>query len=311
MKSPPRIAPSGKQWTIRWNGGSGAALATVVEVGGGLRECELGGLAVLDPFPLDAICDGAHNMPLIPWPNRIRDGCYSYGGSYYQLALTDPALHNAIHGLLRWCNWTLREREENRIVVAALLHPQPGYPFTLDVAVAYTLDEDGLTTRITATNLGDRTCPYGCGQHPYITCGTETISSLGLELDAATRLLTDTQQIPTKTEAVAGSPCDFRGGRNIGAQKLDCAFTDLARDAKGKAWARVTSPEGRRVSLWVDETFRYLQIYTGDTLALARRRVGLAVEPMTCAPNGFVSGDGLIRLAPGESVPALWGLVVG
>lgn len=306
----PRSAPSGKQWTIRWGDRSGAARATVVEVGGGLRECELGGVAVLDPFPLDAVCDGAHNMPLVPWPNRIRDGRYVFDGSDYQLALTEPAPHNAIHGFLRWRNWTLRERQENRIVVGSLLHPQPGYPFTLDVAVAYTLDENGLTTRITATNLGDRTCPYGCGQHPYLTCGTETIDSLGLELDAAKWLLTDTQQIPVGTEAVAGSPHDFRGGRVIGAQQLDCAFTDLARDAKGGAWAHVTSPEGRRVSLWADEHFRYFQVYTGDTLAPPRRRHGLAVEPMTCAPNAFASGDGLIRLAPGETVTAAWGLVV-
>lgn len=311
MKLSPGIAPSGKQWTIRWNGKSGAAHATVVEVGGGLRECELGGLAVLDPFPLDAICDGAHNMPLVPWPNRIHDGRYSFGGSDYQLALTEPALHNAIHGFLRWRNWMLREREENRIVVATVLHPQPGYPFTLDVAVTYTLDEGGLTTRITATNLGKRTCPYGCGQHPYLTCGTETIDSLSLQLDAAKWLLTDAQQIPTGAEAVAGSTCDFRDGRIIGAQQLDCAFTDLARDAQGRAWAHVTSPEGRRVSLWGGEQIRYLQIYTGDTLAPPRRRLGLAVEPMTCPPNAFVSGDGLTRLELGESVTAVWGLVVG
>ncbi|MGH8126744.1 MAG: aldose 1-epimerase family protein [Gammaproteobacteria bacterium] len=311
MKSSPESAPSGQQWTIRWNGGFGASCATVVEVGGGLRECVLAGLAVLDPFPRNAICDGAHNMPLIPWPNRIRDGRYSFDGSDYQLTLTEPALHNAIHGFLRWRNWAMREREENRIVVATVLHPQPGYPFTLDIAVAYTLDEKGLTTRITATNLGDKACPYGCGQHPYLTCGTETIDSLGLELNAAKWLPTDEQQIPTGAEAVAGSSCDFRSGRVIGAQQLDCAFTDLARDAKGRAWAHVTSPEGRRLSLWVDEHFRYLQIYTGDTLDPSRRRRGLAVEPMTCAPNGFVSGDGLIRLEPGESVTIAWGLAVG
>ncbi len=35
-------------------------------------------------------------------------------------------------------------------------------------------------------------------------------------------------------------------------------------------------------------------------------RTGLGVEPMTCAPNAFRSGDGLIRLALGESSTASW-----
>ena len=38
-------------------------------------------------------------------------------------------------------------------------------------------------------------------------------------------------------------------------------------------------------------------------------RTGLGVEPMTCAPNAFRSGDGLIyHLDPGESTTATWGL---
>jgi aldose 1-epimerase len=33
----------------------------------------------------------------------------------------------------------------------------------------------------------------------------------------------------------------------------------------------------------------------------------MALEPMTCAPNAFATGDGLIRLGPGESISAEWG----
>jgi len=46
----------------------------------------------------------------------------------------------------------------------------------------------------------------------------------------------------------------------------------------------------------------YLMLFTGDTLAQpVRRRRSLAVEPTTCAPDAFRSGDGLWTLAPGES----------
>jgi aldose 1-epimerase len=48
-------------------------------------------------------------------------------------------------------------------------------------------------------------------------------------------------------------------------------------------------------------------VFSGDSLPDVNRR-SLAVEPMTCAPNAFRSGEGLIRLAPGGSVTSLWGL---
>jgi aldose 1-epimerase len=47
-------------------------------------------------------------------------------------------------------------------------------------------------------------------------------------------------------------------------------------------------------------------VFTGDHPAVERR--GLAVEPMTCAPNAFRSGDGLRRLEPGASFTASWGI---
>jgi aldose 1-epimerase len=50
-------------------------------------------------------------------------------------------------------------------------------------------------------------------------------------------------------------------------------------------------------------------IYSGDTLTdVPRRRHGLAIEPMTCAPDAFNSGLGLITLQPGESHVSTWGI---
>ena len=89
---------------------------------------------------------------------------------------------------------------------------------------------------------------------------------------------------------------------------MDCAVTDLARDQSGRAWLRLSAPDGRRVELWVDEHYPILEIYTGDTLAPDRRRRGLGAEPMTCPPNAFQSGDGLVRLEPGESLTTRWGV---
>jgi len=58
----------------------------------------------------------------------------------------------------------------------------------------------------------------------------------------------------------------------------------------------------------VDEHYPFVEIYTGDTLEPHRRRQGLGTEPMTCAPNAFQSGKGLVRLEPGQSLTATWGV---
>lgn len=298
------IPPSGRQYEIRY----GDHVAVVVEVGGGVREYQVGDRAVLDPYPLDAMCDGAHGAPLVPWPNRLADGRYRFGGVDYQVAITEPEKANAIHGLLRWRSWDAVHQDTNRVTMGTRLHPLTGYPFLLDVTVDYVLDEQGLTVTTTATNRGEQTCPYGCGQHPYLSPGGGLIDDAVLSFTAGTRIVTDPhRQLPTGTEPVAGGGFDFSQGRRLGDQQIDFAFTDLARGDAGRAWVRLDGPDGRRAELWVDSSYPIVELFTGDTLSPHRRRQGLGAEPMTCPPNAFQSGEGVHRLAPGQSITTRWG----
>ncbi|HEX4099668.1 MAG: aldose 1-epimerase family protein [Pseudonocardiaceae bacterium] len=304
------IAPSGRQHEIR----HGEQTVVVVEVGGGVREYKVGDRPVLDPYPLGAMCDGAHGSPLVPWPNRLADGRYRFDGVDYQVAITEPDKGNAIHGLLRWRSWDAVREEPNRVTMGTRLHPLTGYPFLLDIEVDYLLDDDGLTVATTATNRGERSCPYGTGQHPYLSPGSGVIDDAVLSFTADTRVVTDpTRQLPTGVEPVAGSRFDFSEARRLGELRIDYAFTDLARDEAGRAWVRLEGPDGHRAELWVDGTYPIVELYTGDTLSPDRRRLGLGAEPMTCPPNAFQSGQGVRRLAPGEAVTTRWGarLVAG
>jgi aldose 1-epimerase len=298
------VAPSGEQFDIA----AGDQRATIVEVGGGIRAYQVGDRAVLQPYDIGAMCDAAHGTPLVPWPNRLADGRYHFGGTEHQLGLTEPAKQNAIHGLLRWRPWRMVRRQPDQVIMEARLHPMPGYPFALDVEVDYRLSDRGLAVRTTATNIGDAPCPYGSGQHPYLSPGTGLIDDCTLTITAATRIHTDDErQLPVGTEPVGGTAFDFRDGRKLGDLRIDYAFTDLQRDADGLAWVRLTAPDGRTAELWADGSYPFLEIFTGDALAPERRRRGLGVEPMTCAPNAFQSGDGLLRLDPGQSATASWG----
>ena len=115
-------AKSGTQWVIE----SGEHRAVVVEVGGVLRSYTVGDREVLDGFGTDEISPASAGQILAPWPNRIRDGQYTFGGEHYQLALTEPARHNAIHGLANWARWKLAEQTGDAVTVEFDLPPQVG-----------------------------------------------------------------------------------------------------------------------------------------------------------------------------------------
>lgn len=301
------FTPSGEQFDIV----AGGQRAIVVEVGGGVRQYTVDGSEVFDGYAVEEMCSGARGCPLVPWPNRLADGAYTFHGTRHQVALTEPQTHNAIHGFLLWRNWTVRERERHRIVMGTRLHPLMGYPFGLDVAIEYALWKEGLVVTTTATNIGDTACPYATGHHPYLTAGTELIDDCTLELGAGTWLSTDDRGLPTGREEVAGSDYDFHAARKLGDQRIDHAFTDLTRSSDGLATARLTADSGSWTELWADENYPFLEIYTGDTQPPDKRRRGLGVEPMTCAPNGFGSGDGLLELDPGQSKTTRWGIRSG
>lgn len=297
--------PSGEQYEITF----GSQRATIVEVGGGIRSYTDDARDVLHPYDENAMCDGAHGTPLVPWPNRLRDGHYSFDGSDFQVALTEPEKHNAIHGLLRWVPWQPTEHVTDRVAMTTRIYPQKGYPFALAVRVEYSLDAHGLTVVTTAENIGTTALPYGSGQHPYLSPGDGFVDGCTLEVPAATRVTTDPErQLPTGTEAVDGTKFDFRAPRLIGAQALDFAFTDINRGADGRARVRLTGADERTVEFWADTAYPMLEIYTADTLAAPRRRRGLGCEPMTCAPDAFNNGYGLVRLEPGQSHTAAWGV---
>lgn len=192
--APPRTsprAPSGARFPLRYAGQA----ATAVEVGGAIRSYTAAGRPVLGGYGAGERCTGARGQTLIPWPNRLRDGTYTFGGTAHQLPLTEPGKRNAIHGLARWARWSAARHDKDRVTRSCVLYPQPRWPFTLDLSIGYHLGPGGLSVRTTATNTGTAPCPYGTGAHPYLTPSARIIDTLTLRAAGATRPRTDDQGI--------------------------------------------------------------------------------------------------------------------
>jgi aldose 1-epimerase len=287
---------------------SGSQRAVVVTVGATLREYGVDGRLVIDGFGADEVCPGGRGQVLMPWPNRIAGGTWRHGGETHELPPDERELGHAIHGLVRWVEWSVAERAADRAVLRHRLAARPGYPFPLELAVEYRLARSGLSVRFAATNIGRTPCPFGAGAHPYFCFAGTRVDALDLCVPAGQWLETDVRSIPVAWRSVEGSPLDFRRPRPIGPARIDHAFTGLERDAAGLATVSLRrGPDS--LAVWFDKAFPFVQVFTGDTLPdRDRRRFGAAIEPMSCPPNAFNTGEGLLVLAPGESFEGHWGV---
>jgi aldose 1-epimerase len=297
------VFPSGDQFEISAAG----YVAVVTESGAALRELRHHGHDLVHGFGEAEMSGGGRGQLLMPWPNRIRDGRYSFGGRDHQLGLTDPSRGNASHGLARWAAWTVEEHTDTSVSLVYRVMAQTGYPWTLDLHVLYDLSADGLVVTQTTTNLAPEPAPCASGAHPYLAVG-DAIEDLDLHVPARTRVLVDARQIPTGTEPVSGA-YDFTSPRRIGDTVLDDGFGDLGHE-DGRATVTLTDPAtGRGVALWVDEHHRWLQVFTPPSEGA---RPGIAIEPMTAPADAFNSGTDLVTLAPagsdGDELSVSWGI---
>jgi aldose 1-epimerase len=290
--------PSGRQVELV----AGGSRAVLVEVGGGLRALHLEGRDAVAGFGADELPSGGRGQHLLPWPNRVGDGRWTWRGRDLQLPLTEPAARNANHGLVRWSTWTVDDVTPASAVLQTVVPPQPGWPGRLAVTCTWRLSEGGLRADVDVTSLSPEAVPLGYGAHPYLTPRTAMVDDEELHVPASLRLLTDDRGLPVGQQDVAGG-FDFRTPRPIGDTVLDTCFGGLEPAGDGCTAVRFGDLE-----VWGDEAFRWFQIYSGETLPEDERRRSLAVEPMTCPPDALRTGTDLVVLEPGGSWTGSWGI---
>ncbi|QXT63949.1 aldose 1-epimerase family protein [Tessaracoccus palaemonis] len=288
--------PTGLQYSIA----AGRFGAVVTEVGATLRSLTIDGDEVLSTFAEDQAPFGSRGRQLVPWPNRIRDGRYSFDGVDYQLPITEVPRNTALHGLGDGVGWRLVKRSTDEVVLAGVIFAQAGWNAVLEVEIGHRLDPaDGLIVTVTTTNIGGTRAPYGYGAHPYIQADLATAK---LTHTFSRELIVDPVRLLPIELAPVSERCDFRGGRVIGDTELDTAFAGVEG-----AWSVTLETGDRRVEFWADGTQDWGQIYTDPS------RQAIAIEPMTCGPDAFNDGpthDGVIVLEPGETTSCSWGIIV-
>jgi aldose 1-epimerase len=295
-----QVAPlSGTQISLSAHGYT----ADIASVGATLRTLRHEGRDLVAPFEADQVRPSFFGAILVPWPNRVVDGRYTFMGEDYQVAITEPDRGQALHGLAGWLDFEVAESAEDSVLLRGAIPAQDGYPFPLEVYVEYRIEQAGLRTRVTTTNLGERPAPYGVAPHPYLVAGDGPIDDWTLEIPARSVLEVDERLSPGQLIAV-DDRFDFREEQLIGDRQIDNAYTaiDWTDDT---ARVRITNG-GIGVELSWGRELGWVQIFTADLPTPEWRRKAVAVEPMTCPPDTFNSGTDLIVLAPGASHSAEW-----
>jgi aldose 1-epimerase len=283
---------------------AGDATLAVDLRGGTLRRLAVGGWEVLDGYPPGGTLPGRRGGVLLPWPNRIRDGRWTWEGEELQLEVASPGAPNAQHGLVSWQPWSVLAASGDTATVGTTVLPRPGYPFRLAAASDHVLTPDRLTVTLRVRNDGDRRAPFGAGFHPYLSVGATDdggIADAEVQLPGRTELLVD-GGLPTGGRR----PFDGAVGR-IGDRAFDTPLTDLARDDDGWARARLRGAAGE-LELAVDEAWPWLLVYSGDQLPAGQWRRSLALEPMSCPSNALADDVDVVVLEPGETWAGTWTL---
>lgn len=302
---------SGTQHILR----SGEYEATIASVGATLRSLTYAGRDLVVPFEANEVRPSFRGATLAPWPNRIVDGRYRFAGEEHELALTEPARGHALHGLAAWLEFAVIDKGPDHVAFAGYVEAQTGYPWRLRIETSFALGPNGITQRVVVNNRSETAAPFGTAPHPYVVGGEGRVDDWTLELPASEVLLvTDDRLIPTELTGVDVDPgrFDFRVARRIGDARIDHAFTGLGRGEDGRAVVRVTDAGGRGAEVSWDASCGWVQIHTADRPAGdPGDRVGLAVEPMTCAPDAFNAerypfDTGLRIVEPGETGEASW-----
>ncbi len=240
---------------------------------------------------------------LIPFPNIINKGQYSFLGKPYQLPvnLGRHASHGFIYNkALRVTNETSNGNQASLELEYVSDAATKGYPFKFQAILTYSLIRDkGFQYKTKITNLSDCSIPIGDGWHPYFKTEGK-VDRLHIKIPAESRIEVDAQRVPTGKLIHE----DYADSFQIGSKKLDTGFG--LQKAGGKAITELYDPElDLKVCLWQETgkwKYNYLQVFIPPS------RASIAIEPMTCAADTFNNKIGLIILEPRQSFAATCGV---
>jgi aldose 1-epimerase len=281
--------------------GSGST-ATISSVGAALLELTIESKKLI-ARPADPLKIFAGSV-LAPWQNRLAKGQWvDSRGQTHSLPINEPNLNNALHGMVYETEFFVREQTRSKVTLGTLLDSPAGYPYSVDIEIAYELDEFGLTCIFSARNESDTAAPFVIGFHPYFTVGNP--DKVTLLIPAGSYYTQDGNKIPAAKTAVADTSFDFRSARPLIDAKLDDYFTDLTA-TEGQAVSRLETSDWA-LELRQSAALSHLVVYLTHQYDASGGQVSaIALEPASAPANALNSQDDLDYIEPGATFTGNW-----
>jgi aldose 1-epimerase len=294
--------------------------------------------ACVEGQPLDVIrpppsWDAFRAMPvlwgsavLFPFPGRIREGRFSFGGVDYQLPLNETSLGNALHGCVSNRPWARVATSADARAGAALTYrigtdQQPKllaeYPFPFRLTMEIRLRSGRLHYAFTAENIGERPMPVGLGLHPYFPLplgDSGSADDCEIWVDAP-YYWEQEGYVPIGVSTHAEKSVDLREPRSLRGlasvgiggpdRMVNLVHSQFSNNAgprpsrRGIQWGLRDPRANREVVVKADAAFPASVTFVPST------RDRISFEPHSCLPNAFnltARGctAGTVILAPGE-----------
>jgi aldose 1-epimerase len=249
---------------------------------------------------------------LFPFPNRIRDGRFTWEGQTYQLPLNDPASKNAIHGFACRRRWRVLDSDgdaSSAWVTAAFrgLQDAPDcrdlWPADYEIRLTIRLGPGSLRLEAEVTNPDRVPLPFGLGYHPYFRLPFvpgERAEECLVEVPAREYWVLE-ESLPTGACEPVDAARDLNRPRRYGELKLDDVLTGLPTGPATAGLcerALIQGAPGATLRLLASADFREAVVFTPP------HREAFAAEPYTCTTDAINLQQrgvdaGLRVLAPG------------
>ena len=239
-----------------------------------------------DDFAENPTSPGRNGTPvLFPFPNRIRDGHYSFQGKSYEIPVGGKV--HAIHGFAIAAKWDVVEHGAgaDEAFIVGRFHlaehapeMRPLWPTDAILTIRYALSGRKLAMTIKVENPTDVDLPYGFGIHPYFRVPfASNDPTQGRVILPASEYWALSGYLPTGEIKPVDARIDFRQGQSMADQKLDDVLTGLAFDGDRCVCRLVDTALKAEFRLSFDRHCRGLVVvappFGGGTL--------IAVEPYT------------------------------
>jgi len=238
-----------------------------------------------DDFADNPSRPGRNGTPILfPFPNRIREGKYSFGGKSFQIPVGNQV--HAIHGFAIAAKWDVVEQgaTADEAFLVGRYHlaehspeSRASWPTDAILTVRYGLAGRRLGMTVTVSNPTEVDLPYGFGIHPYfrLPFASKDLSKGRVILPASESWPLE-GYLPTGERKPVGPRLDFRRGQPMEGLKLDDVLTGLAFEGDRCVCRLRDEDLNAEFRLSFDRMFRDLVVFTPP-----QDPALIAVEPYT------------------------------